>query len=330
MIVKERIVYLDVLRVLSICAVVLLHVTCNGIFTYPVDSFNWIACNAANSLTRWSVPVFVMISGALMLNREYSVSALWRKKVLHIIVVFVVWSVLYALATVRTGAGDVLKAVVAGHYHLWFLLMIAGVYAMQPFMKRIVESTELCKYFLSLFVVVAVVLPHLESLIPIGPFTSGFTAPMKLVIGFCGYFVLGFQMHRMDLSKYTGVACILTVISFAACAYLTYVTNLGRGELDFTFYENFSIMTFVESVSVFVIVKNIYGGVATSRWVRLAPYVLGVYLVHAFVLYRIELFGSFDLNPLLWMPCRWVVTLLLSFVASFIIAKIRFFHKILL
>ena len=82
---NKRVAYLDLLRILAIFAVIFQHF-CPGY--YNADDFNKNAVNIMVSLTDWCVPVFVMISGALLLNpqKEFSVKRFFKKNVLRIFV----------------------------------------------------------------------------------------------------------------------------------------------------------------------------------------------------------------------------------------------------
>ena len=61
---------LDVARSASAIAVVWLHVASEVLVADPsVTSLNWWIGNAADSLSRWCVPVFVMLSGALLIPK---------------------------------------------------------------------------------------------------------------------------------------------------------------------------------------------------------------------------------------------------------------------
>jgi len=68
----KRIYYLDVLRVLATLAVVVLHVAADRWYG-DVGSFSWKVFTGYSGITRFCVPVFFMISGALFLQKEKQV-----------------------------------------------------------------------------------------------------------------------------------------------------------------------------------------------------------------------------------------------------------------
>ena len=71
---KKRILSYDVIRIVAIFAVVMVHVVSIYLRRAPVDSVEFITANVWGSLARIGVPMFVMLSGALLLNEERSYS----------------------------------------------------------------------------------------------------------------------------------------------------------------------------------------------------------------------------------------------------------------
>ena len=69
--IENRIEYLDLLRIIAIFGVVVLHVAAQNWVKEFTNVFNWNVYNVYDSLVRWTVPVFVMISGTLFLSKEY-------------------------------------------------------------------------------------------------------------------------------------------------------------------------------------------------------------------------------------------------------------------
>ena len=66
----QRQYHLDYLRVFASISIILLHVVAQDWYSFEVTSTAWNFYNMCNGATRWGVPVFVMISGALFLPRE--------------------------------------------------------------------------------------------------------------------------------------------------------------------------------------------------------------------------------------------------------------------
>jgi len=93
----NRIIYLDCLRVAAITAVIIIHIAASQWYITPVNTFNWRVLNIYDSLARWCVPIFIMISGALFLNPSKNISKkdLFCKYIKRILIANVFWGFLY-------------------------------------------------------------------------------------------------------------------------------------------------------------------------------------------------------------------------------------------
>ena len=93
----ERNISFDLLRIISAFSVVMLHVSGVYITNSPVGSFDFRIANFMNSISRFGVPIFVMISGAIFLAEKKTVTLkkLWCKNIFRMLVVFGVWSFAY-------------------------------------------------------------------------------------------------------------------------------------------------------------------------------------------------------------------------------------------
>ena len=146
----QRVLYFDVLRALAIVGVVVLHVAALDWVRVDPVSATWQACNVYDSFVRWCVPVFVMLSGALMLDptRLVTFEGLVKKNIARIALVFVVWSAIYLVwdvvqGTVQLTAKGLMAAFFTGHYHLWYLQMQVFLYLVTPLLRPIARERRL-------------------------------------------------------------------------------------------------------------------------------------------------------------------------------------------
>ncbi|MBR0437044.1 MAG: acyltransferase family protein, partial [Clostridia bacterium] len=132
--IKERQICFDVLKIIATFAVVMLHVSAQHWFYVKLKTPEWRAFNLYDGSVRFPVPVFVMISGALFLSADRPLRQMYGKYILRIVTAFLFWSVLYAAISYVRGTAliEVLKEAIKGHYHLWYLYMIAGLYVIVP------------------------------------------------------------------------------------------------------------------------------------------------------------------------------------------------------
>ena len=65
---SQRLYQLDILRILAAFAIVVLHICSRNFSQISIEKSEWQQFAFINGLTRWAVPVFIMISGSLFLN----------------------------------------------------------------------------------------------------------------------------------------------------------------------------------------------------------------------------------------------------------------------
>lgn len=98
----KRKIYCDYLRLIATFAVVVLHVSASNWYGADVHGLAWQSFNFYDSATRWSVPIFVMISGALFLGREIPIKKIYSKYILRLVIAFFTWNLFYAIVTQET------------------------------------------------------------------------------------------------------------------------------------------------------------------------------------------------------------------------------------
>lgn len=117
----KRVIYFDILRIAAIFAVVAVHLSAQHWLDVDVSSRAWFAFNLYCTTGKWSVPIFVMISGALFLGRDTDIHTILKKNVARIATVFLSWSGCYALVDLvfrHAPLSVVLSQLITGHYHL--------------------------------------------------------------------------------------------------------------------------------------------------------------------------------------------------------------------
>ena len=220
----NRIFYLDLLRTIGCLSVVLLHVSSN--FTLePYGSMNYLLGVILDGASQFAVPLFVMISGALYLNEDYSFSTeKMTKHIKKMVLFFLGWSLLFTLifrvlknilARTAFSASSIIIDLLEGPYHLWFIPMIIGLYLITPILRLWVkkENKRHVEYFLLIGFVFSIVFPFLEFLVQsifpdyMGVFESIHSMHFSHSVGYVFYFVLGWHLHQFDVNRIKPICC---------------------------------------------------------------------------------------------------------------------------
>ena len=148
---NERYLFIDYLRITCSFFVVLIHVSGNYLNKLRANSYKWKIAYFFNGLSRFCVPNFFMISGALFLGKEISFTTIIFKYIKRIILCFLIWSAIYSLFDLKLSEISLKKlfyTIIKGHYHLWYLYTTCGLYIKVPFTREIIKNKKLFNYLI--------------------------------------------------------------------------------------------------------------------------------------------------------------------------------------
>jgi|LakMenEpi03Aug12_release.lakeMendotaPanAssembly.Ray.scaffolds.fasta_scaffold00063_64 surface polysaccharide O-acyltransferase-like enzyme len=280
-----KVKYFDYLRVVSIFAVVLLHSVSHYTDQFGQILFSdWINVTVVNSFLRFCVPVFFMISGALNLDSEKPF--VMKKRVMKILIPLLAWSFVYMLfsyylspETFSLTAFSPFKEQV--FFHLWFVYLLAGLYLMTPFIRKLVETSSLTKYFLILWVIWSVILPTLNIFFDAIPYLN-----LDLYAGFIGWYVLGYYLHK-HFNRNIHWFLLFIGYLFASVAIFigTYILTVSTLQNNHDFYSNLNLFVVIQAVCVFLFFKNQEESLKSSKIIQILSDVsFSLYFAHALVL----------------------------------------------
>ena len=345
---KPRILYFDWLRVFAAFAVILIHVSVNRMLTEEIGSAAWWVCNCFDAVSRWAVPVFVMISGTLFLDplRKIDYHVLLKKNVLRLVVAFIFWSALYAVVDYCEGVRlrDVVSGFLTGHTHLWFLYMMTGLYLIVPLLRKITESRVLKKYDLLLWFVLCILFSTFRYTVTIFNGNLGQWIGMiaektdlDVVAGYAGYYILGRVLAEKELPKKTrGWIYLAGIIGAAAACLLTCRLCQRYDRFDASFYNNDCLFVLLESVAVFTFLK--YHSPACGKdgcrkkLQTVSACTFGIYLIHMLPVHFAEVFfpvffGS--VTPFVSVPVITAAAFLISLFLTVILRKIPVVNRLI-
>ena len=270
-------------------------------------------------------------------NYQLSISKIYRKNIFRIARAFIFWSIVYTIyyyidkvfiLKKEVALTTIITHIISGHYHMWFLYMIAGIYMILPFLQQIASSKFLTKYFLILAFVIAIIFSQSENIFliffpayrqDIGSIYNNMR--VNLVMGFTIYFLLGHVINEMEIpKKIEFILYVLGISGFIATFLLSYLSSIFLQEATWIFHDTHTINVFLESVSLFVFFKkHVNFEIVCKKWlILLSKYSFGAYLVHAIIIYILNILGlnTISFNPVLSIPVISVIVFIISFFIS--------------
>ena len=339
---RRRVIYFDILRIVAIFFVVFVHLAAQHWADVDVSSRAWFAFNLYCTTGKWSVPIFVMISGALFLGRDVSISAILKKNVARIATVFLFWSGCYALVYLvfrHAPLAVVLSQFITGHYHLWFLYMIVGLYLLIPLLRPIVQNETLTRYFLLLAFIFTFLLPQLALFLSFVSYQASAVIHTVIMysycffpLGFTAYFIGGYYLSRRDFSRREEITlyCI-GVAGLLVSVFAPVALSRAQGAPSDIFYTYNSLNVLCTSVPIFVFAKQHLnfprmGEKACTFLRKMSKYSFGVYLVHPMVIELLQHFGidTFSCNAFFSVPLLAVFVFAVSTAISALLNAIPF------
>lgn len=332
--------WINNLRVIAMFLVVILHTTSPMLMSFgKVPTTYWLIADFYNALSRFGVPVFVMITGALLLHRQYELGDFLKRRLWRIIPPFLFWSLVYVLYAWwdedLTFINDLWgNAIIVLHqlhygasYHLWYVYMIIGLYFIIPILSKFVQNAgeKEIVYFLILWLVVMCFnQPYLLHFNP--------QIDLHYITGYIGYLVLGHYLAFKVLPQWMNLKwfLLLFVVSLLIIVAGTYLASAHGKGLSTLFFEPISPVIVLLSASAFMVGKlatfKLSSGVKKFRDV-IGGFTFGIYLSHALILTVLGDYLSIDYKlctPIISIPLTALLCYGLSFILVYIIIKIPF------
>jgi surface polysaccharide O-acyltransferase-like enzyme len=319
---------LDRLRLISAYAVIALHICALYVTSTPVGSAHWWAGNAIDSALRWCVPLFVMITGALLVPKLHAPSISYYRKRAGLLIPFAFWIAAY-LAYHFTAKnmllGEPYDLIGAArnlfsqppHYHLWYLYMIVPLLFMAPFLVRLARKPSAIVLILAL--TVSLQLAQLYELLPR-------TALMLRWLEFIGYFLAG---HWLFTHKPRAMWALLCGPSIALIAALTY-QHCASGACTFSpYYDYHGPLVVLMSLALFAACLQWLPSCENKTVTRLTPLALGIYLIHPVVIDVLFYLIPFVSAPLIMLPLFIIFVALVSTIAAMLLNRIPYLRRVI-
>ena len=350
---KDRVIYADILRIMACFAVIVLHVAAGNWYEISINSSSWQILNIYDSLVRWCVPVFIMLSGMFFLNPKKNIetSKIYRKYIPRILLCLVAYSIFYYLFLAyidniiidKVFIVDILRKILNGNvrYHLWFLYIIIGLYIVTPIMRVFIKGStkRQIEYFLLIGFIFSILMPTLIQFNPFNELLANFNKfQVNFMIGYGFYYVLGYYLNEYELSrKLRYFYYILGLVGAVSTICLTYVISIRRGEANALFYEYMTPNVMFMSISVFILFRYYFRNLKFKDYhvniiLNLSAISFNIYLMHDAIMILINKMNLLNnLSFIIMIPLKAFIIFIISAFIAFIMLKINgVFMKIFL
>ncbi len=332
---------LGILRTTAAFGVVALHTSGLALTGAPHGTATWWIGDFYQATTLWCVPVFIMISGALLLNPAppQPVGVFYRKRTARILAPLVFWTVFY-LGWYACFEGISWQYVVRGlirgnpYGHLWYLYMIAGLYFITPVLQPFLRDTSRREQIAIIVPLLAAVSAH--DLINTLTASAGKVTVFSRFVPYLPYYLSGYLLAQATVLprrvKYlaTGALTAWLIIALA--------TGLLFPRVEMYFFGHHCPLVILMAMGVFLAASGLFGRAridARHRW-KILRFLddksLGVYLIHPLfitLLLKLGLHTKYIIpRPLASIPVLAVLVLLASLLLTSLLKAVPALRRV--
>ncbi|MBR6257267.1 MAG: acyltransferase [Lachnospiraceae bacterium] len=299
---RKRELYFDILWVIAI--LFLIFSFSDGVNAYidlQMGTLPYYLSLFVALCVRFPLWLCLMISGAILLDMHEAIKTLWRRRILRVLIILIVFSFLYYLVDCKAGRDTFdLTRFIPDLYNreritqFWYLYATLGFLVCLPFMRPMVKNMrdEDFIYLIMAVFVLSSIIPLFNQYVLMDRYTYNPSFKLEWITEVIFiYPVMGyFFHHRMSVDRCKRLALILVPLDILWLAYNTYIlSNRGVSMGDYVMYPEYhSSVTMLHCVTLFVTAKALFRRREHRAWERvigsLGGCSLGIYLLHGFFL----------------------------------------------
>ena len=329
----DRIKYVDALKFIAIFSIVLLHVS---------SIWNDIGClgltfDNLNEFTIFGVPLFIMVTGMLTLNREIDLEIFFKKKFVRIVYPLVFF---FIIAYVLNIFSDFLTA-------YWYCWMIIAVYLAIPIINIFIKSASErdLEYFILMFIITSMVYSLAKTI------GVQIALDMDFFIGPTAYLILGYYLSRKDFNISPNKMVLISLTLFLIISVIK-VHFMGRTYINSNnivySWLNIDILQIIQTVSVFLLFRYLYSsskGIShkirnvlesdtiNNLIISVSRSAYGIYLLHLTLLrgYIEPYFKNIHLTGFNTFISIWIISItlfLISWIVILILGRIPIINRL--
>ena len=329
---------IDLIKTIAVFCIVTIHACGNGYYS-EYGSFGWLCTLFWGSLTRAGVPLFLMCSGALMLDSDkpLPIKKLWGKSILRLVLALFFWATVYGLYRLAdthdlnaASLWQLFKDLVQFRHesHLYFIHIMLLVYALLPVSRLLTANASRRQiiYFLVIWFVLGIVHPTLRPYWPLRQFGDIVGQwGLNLTWASIGYGVLGWYLHRYGAGH--RLCCgLLFALGF-------FVTFAGTWQLSASHWPVYEGLFNGNTVNVCLMAVGLYGlclGAQPGAWAEyFSRASFCIYLSHLLVILLFQKipFTSQTLPCIISIPLVALSAIACSSLLYLLLRRIPFVNK---
>ena len=322
--------YINFIKILSILLVICIHVISRMWNNYDINTSQFKIITFIDCLCRCAVPLFVMCSGAIFLNRDDSIKKIIFKYILRIYIIFILFNTMYQIIDfIMYKDGSLSINIILDYllnsillrsiYHLWYLKIVLIIYAFIPIFRYFIKKEN--KYIDNIILLILFI-----TFVGIPLFISNdsFIYYVSL-FGYLLYFYLGYYIEKYSNKKLLIPLFLISIIGFIYM-YVNTINSNVKTE-NYMNYLSFSVV-FI-SAFIYMLSKLNFNFFEKDKLKKVlnfqVKYNFSIYLIHGLVigaLSYINLINIYEYKSAFHIFLYVVMIYIVCFIISWIIYKL--------
>lgn len=338
---KKRIVSIELLRIIAMMMVVMLHYLGKGELLQDLTgelTLNGYVAWGMEALCIVAVNVYMLISGYVLVNSEFKLRRLIELICQVLFYTILVEGIAVAVGLVEPGSitlNRVLELVFPFQMkHYWFMTAYIIMYLFSPILGTAVHHMEK-KQLWNVIVTLLVFFSISKSVLPVELMVDqeGYDALWFICVYLVAAYIRLYGLPIFEKSKVRGLLCyFMGCVGILGITFLVRAVYLRTGSLDhfigsaFHYNHIFALLAAVGLFYLFLNMKMPADKKGSQIICKIAPYSLGVYLLHEHLEIRYlwpEWLGANGDDNILAFIIRCVIAVLIVYVIGTLVDMVR-------
>lgn len=346
--VKKRIFYLDEIRALAILLILLVHTVKWFIPNLVPHSISWIYGEVLMCIGNLGVLLFFMISGALLLNKEYDIGDFLKRRFTRVLIPFIFWIIIAALFRIfvmgHSATINGIINIVFFEGYVWFIWTILGLYLFSPVINSFINQYGVkgCEYFLIIWFFTSILISL--NIYPI------MNVELSYFAGYLGCMVLGWYLSNKEFKSVGDKSMMLMGVLLFLISTLVLVYFICNS-IPIGSDVKLAALPILEATGIYLAIKYAadYAQNKTTSFTSKIYFFIkdsfigklifslsicsyGIYLVHYFPIWMFRIIDKtahiFSRSIFKWEPIIFLTVVIFSWVLIWSISKVPYLKKI--
>ena len=349
---NKRIIYYDYIRAFAIFGVIACHIFAGFVVNKDIFGTNlWYYSIFLNSLRDVSVPLFVCVSGALLITKKDSIAVFIKKRLNKVLIPYFFWVIMFILIEIFCyGKNNNPKQFIINVFSIppegsavvfWFVQMILVVYIVIIILNKLIQYKE---SFLKLSLLVSVIVAVLINfnLIPMNTLERYLYYSIFAIFGFylSSYDFTENKIVKLSKEKLAVLFLILSIILYLLEIYFNITTSIKLN--NYHSVNQFGFLNISLVISAFLFFR--YFSESKGKLNKLFNYIqkskigkmilsiglcsYGIYLSHIIIRDGLQMLKFKSISPSILFTIYLFITLISSWLIILLMSKVPILNKV--